>query len=273
MSKNNSFEVFEQFAKGQKKLEKSANTNCVIYTRVSTKEQAENNQSLETQRKYCENFATKNNYSILGYFGGTYESAKTDERTEFNRMLAAVKKTNQKIAYIIVYSVDRFSRSGANAIYIANELKKHGVTILSVTQLTDSTTASGSLQQNIQFIFSQYDNDMRREKCMSGTRERLLKGQWCGQYPTGYKLVREGKEEKLVVNEKGKLIRKAFLWKAEQGLSSAEILSRLQSLGLKLHRQRLSEIFRNPFYCGLISHRSLDGELIEGWSLNTSIIQ
>jgi predicted site-specific integrase-resolvase len=66
---------------------------CVIYTRVSSKEQADTNMSLDTQRKYCERFAQKNGYTIIGYFGDTYESAKTDERREFNKILALVKKS------------------------------------------------------------------------------------------------------------------------------------------------------------------------------------
>src|ERR1700722_11982090 len=109
--------LFESFAKGKKHLLVKT-SNCVIYTRVSTKEQADNNMSLETQRKACEQFAVKNGYTILGYFGGTYESAKTDERKEFKRMQHFVKNSRDKITYIIVYSVDRFSRSGGNAIYI-----------------------------------------------------------------------------------------------------------------------------------------------------------
>jgi DNA invertase Pin-like site-specific DNA recombinase len=75
---------------------------------VSTKEQADNNMSLETQRKACEGFANRHVYNILGYFGGTYESAKTDERKEFSHMLSFSKKSKEKVAYIIVYSVDRF---------------------------------------------------------------------------------------------------------------------------------------------------------------------
>src|SRR5687767_6481645 len=102
-------EVYHQFGKGD--LNKVARTNnCVIYTRVSTKEQADSNMSLATQRKTCGQLAQKNGYTILGEFGGTYESAKNDERKEFNRMLQFVKKSKVKISYIIVYSVDRFSR-------------------------------------------------------------------------------------------------------------------------------------------------------------------
>ena len=106
--------------------------------------------------------AKKMGYTVLAYFGGTYESAKTDERNEFKNMLSFVKRSREKVSSIIVYSVDRFSRSGANAIFIASELKKQGVNFLSVSQPTDANTASGSLQQNIQFIFSEYDNHLRR---------------------------------------------------------------------------------------------------------------
>ena len=255
--------IFNQFAKGQK-IEKAKTNNCVIYTRVSTKEQADNNMSLQTQRRYCEQSAAKNAYSIMGYFGGTYESAKTDERKEFNTMLSFVKKSREKISYIIVYSVDRFSRSGANAIYIAQQLKKQGVTIISVTQPTDTTTASGSLQQNIQFIFSEYDNQLRREKCMTGVKDALLRGEWCHAAPIGYEQKKVNGKNTWVVNEQGTLLRKAFMWKANEKISNEEAKERLARLGIKLSHQQISSIFRNPFYCGLMAHNILDGEVVEG---------
>ena len=255
--------LFDQFAKGEV-TEKDNGSNCVIYTRVSTKEQADNNMSLPTQRKACEQYATKHEYTTMGYFGGTYESAQTDERKEFNNMLSFVKKSREKISYIIVYSVDRFSRSGANAIYIADQLKKEGINIVSVTQPTDSSTASGRLQQNIQFIFSEYDNQQRREKCMAGVKEALLRGEWCHKPPVGYDSIRENGKRKIVINQKGKLLRKAFLWKAEQNLSNESIKIKLAHLGLKVSHQFISHFFRNPFYCGLITHNSLEGKLIEG---------
>src|SRR5437016_13297873 len=64
--------LFDQFAKGKKQFEVKTN-NCVIYTRVSTKEQADNNMSLESQRKMCEQLSQKSKFTILGCFGGTYE--------------------------------------------------------------------------------------------------------------------------------------------------------------------------------------------------------
>ena len=92
----------ERFARG-KAQEDTRTNNCVIYTRVSTKEQADNNLSLETQRKACDLYAQKNNLIVRGYFGGTYESAKNDERKEFNSMLSFVKRSIENLLdYILV---------------------------------------------------------------------------------------------------------------------------------------------------------------------------
>jgi site-specific DNA recombinase len=254
--------ILDQFAKG-KQLKISKTTNCVIYTRVSSKEQADTNMSLTTQLKACELFALKQQYQVKGTFGGTYESAKNDERKEFNKMLTFVKKSKESISYIIVYSVDRFSRSGANAIYIKEQLKEQGIRLLAVSQLTDDTS-SGDLQQNIQFIFSAYDNQLRREKCMNGTREALLRGEWTHNTPIGYDNLRLNGKRKLVVNAKGILLRKAFMWKANEKISNQEVIERLSKLGFKVPRQTLSQIFRNPFYCGYISHNILEGKVVKG---------
>lgn len=254
---------FEQFAKGKPDSEKRNNT-CVIYTRVSTKEQAENNMSLETQRKACEHYSKKHNYKIMAFFGGTYESAKTDEREEFNNMLAFVKKSREQVSYIIVFSVDRFSRSGANAIYITDQLKHQGISVISVMQPTDVNTPSGTLQQNIQFIFSEYDNQLRREKTITGMRNKFLKGEWCLKPPRGYDIITINGKRSIVINKDGELIRKAFLWVFYERLSQTEITSRLVSMGLKVGKQGVSKMFRNPFYCGIISTRSLQGKVVNG---------
>ena len=254
--------TFSSFAKGQP-LALQRTGNCVIYTRVSSKEQEEG-YSLETQLKSCEEYARKNSYTIKGQFGGTYESAKTDERKEFNRMLSFVKKCKEKITYIIVYSVDRFSRSGANAIYIKDQLRSQGIFLVAVTQPGDASTSSGDFQQNIQIIFSQYDNQLRKEKCMAGVKEALLRGEWCHKVPYGYDQIIINKKRQIVLNEKGKLLQKAFYWKANEEITNNEISKRFEKYGVKLDEKRLSIYFRNPFYCVLIAHASLGGELVEG---------
>lgn len=261
LEENSKAILLNQFAKRTKASAIKTN-NCIIYTRVSTKEQ-ESGYSLDAQKKDCDEFARKNNYNVLGHFGGTYESAQTDERKEFNKMLQFAKRSHEKITYIIVHMVDRFSRSGANAIYIKEQLKDQGIFIQSVRQPVDTSTSSGDFQQNIQMIFSHYDNQVRKEKCMSGTKEALERGEWVTKPPFGYDIIYTNGKRSIILNEKGKILRKAFLWKS-QGKQTEEIIQKLIPLGIKLFPQTLSKIFRNPFYCGLLSHSALEGKLAKG---------
>ena len=256
--------LLRQFAKGQNGAEIKARVqNCVIYTRVSSKEQMDTNQSLEWQKKYCMEYALKSKLIIRGEFGGTYESAKSDERKEFSRMLKYVKASKEKISFILVYSLDRFSRTGDSAIYIASQLKKTGVNIIAVTQPIDTNSHAGVLQQNIQFIFSKYDNDLRRQKTVDGMREKLLRGDWIGHAPKGYSFVKGADKQTIVINEYGELIKLAFEWRAN-GISYESIVLSLKDRGMTMPKQTLTDIFRNPFYCGLMSHNLLNGELVKG---------
>jgi site-specific DNA recombinase len=260
----NNLALLKQFAKGTNgEVLKTGIQHCVIYTRVSSKEQMDTNQSLEWQKKYCTEYALKNQFSIKGYFGGTYESAKSDERKEFNRMLKFVKASKDKISFILVYSLDRFSRTGDSAIYIAGQLKKTGVNIVAVTQPIDTNSHAGVLQQNIQFIFSKYDNDMRRQKTIDGMREKLLRGDWIGHAPKGYSFVKGTEQQTIIINEYGKYIKQAFIWRVE-GMTYEQITDKLKDFDFKLPKQTLADIFRNPFYCGLMSHNLLNGQLVKG---------
>ena len=65
------------------------------------------------------------------------------------------------------------------------------------------------------------------------------------------------------INDKGRLIAKAFRWKL-QGLANHQILSRLSTFGLDMSKQKLHKILTNPFYAGKIRHKMLDGKLVDG---------
>ncbi|MBT3302022.1 MAG: recombinase family protein [Bacteroidetes bacterium] len=258
-------DVFKSFAKQSNAQTINIDGKAVIYTRVSTKEQAETNASLETQKKYCLEFASRKNIEVIESFGGTYESAKSDERIHFQKMLSFVKR-KKDISYIIVYSYDRFSRTGANGAYISEQLKKQGVVTLSATQEVDAMTAAGSFQQNLYYMFSQFDNELRRDKTVSGMKEKLRKGYWIGSIPRGYTNLNPGRgnEQKIVINEDGKILRNAFIWKASEDLSHQEISKRLAKKGYHVAAKKLSDVFRNPFYCGVIVSSHIPGEVIDG---------
>ena len=115
----------------------------VIWTRVSTKEQADNNLSLETQEKACLDYASRNNIEVVRIMGQTNESAKTEGKL-YQEMIAYVSM-HRTINTILVYSYDRFSRAGAEAIVTKAYLKSKGITVISVTQPVDSDSKAGEL--------------------------------------------------------------------------------------------------------------------------------
>jgi site-specific DNA recombinase len=264
----NEIGVFKLFAKQDAPgMIKNIQNGAVIYTRVSTKEAQEERLSLETQMDAIMSFCERQKLQIVEKFGGQFESAKTDGRKEFNRMLTFIKKNKRQIKCLLVYSIDRFSRTGAEAIVIKNELlNTYGVELVEIINPSEARSASGAFNQDIKLIFSHYDNQLRRMKCKEGIKTHLRKGIWCMSPPIGYSAKKEkGQERKLVINKDGEKLRKAFEWKAE-GMSNDEILQRLNTLNMKgrIYKQKISQIFSNPFYCGIIVSVAIPGEAIEG---------
>jgi len=178
-------------------------------------------------------------------------------------MLSYVKKCRERISYIIVYSLERFSRND-NSIWLSSELRKLGIEIVSVTKPIDTSNPSGQMQQKMLFLFGEFDNQLRKQKCMAGTKEMLLRADWPTMPPLGFDIVKINSKRSIVINQKGRLLKQAFAWKADEGLSNEAIRARLAEKGLKLNHQRISETFRNPFYCGMMVHNMLEGQVVEG---------
>jgi site-specific DNA recombinase len=260
--------MLERFQKFAKFADKSPFVkdlkNAVVYTRVSSKEQKENNLSLDFQKKSILDYSKRNDFTLVEFFGGTYESAKTDGRKEFDRMLNFIRSRKGAISHILVYTTSRFSRTGGAAIKLSEDLFiKYGVQVLAVTQPTDTSTPNGQFQQNIQFLFAQWDNQQRKQATSAGSKEKLEEGQWCLRPPMGYEAIRTNGVRSIIVNKTGEQLRKAFRWK-KQGMKNEEILSRLKALGVAIYQQKLSMIFSNPFYCGIIVNKMLNGKLVKG---------
>ncbi len=257
-------EKYKKFAKIKDDLVMT--NNAVVYTRVSSKEQSDGNASLDTQLKYCKEYAEKKNLNIVEYFGGTYESAKSDERKEFSKMLEYLKR-KKSISYVIVYSYDRFSRTGANAAYISSNLKKKGIHTISVSQEVDTSKPSGIFQENLYYMFSQFDNEMRKDKTVTGMREKLRNGYWCVRLPFGYTNTNKGStadKSNIILNKDGKMIKKAFLWVYKNNWSLTRVSIETKKHGNYIDNKKLSVYLRNPFYAGLLVSSLTPGEINKG---------
>ena len=254
-----------KFGRKSKTGMKKVDSRMVIkYTRVSGKKQFDTNESIENQNKTIEEFAKRFGLQIVAGFGATYESAKTDERKEFQRMIEFCKRSKGKISTILVYKMTRFSRTGGKAISIADELRnKYGIHIIAVTEPIDTSNSNGVLFQEMQLIFAKWDNVQRQQVTHDGLKRKYEQGEWCIPAPIGYDTVKINGERKIILNDYGKKLRKAWEWKLE-GYKNEEIIVMLEKIGIKTYKQRLYKIFKNPLYCGLIAHGILDGKVVEG---------
>ena len=234
---------------------------CVIWTRVSTKHQEDNGGSLDYQKDVCETYAKKHGYPVLGYFGGTHESAKTPG-VLVKTMLNAVKKDKQ-IKYILVSEFDRFSRNTAQALTILNELSALGVIVVAAKTGQDTSTRDGMLLASVGLSLAQWDNANRVDKFLSGRRDCFQKGIWIDKAPMGYTKTGKSKNSVCHLNDTGLLIRQAFLWKLDY-MPNSEILAKLKARGLDISKQQLHKILVNPFYAGKIRHKMTDNQLIDG---------
>ena len=235
---------------------------AVIWTRVSTAEQYKNNYSVDTQHKACSDYCKRNNIKIKNEYGATYESAQVEGELFLN-MIANVL-LDPEINCIVVYDFDRFSRNPSEGIATKSKLKKSGICVKSVNQPIDQDNCLAEPMEDFLIVIAGIDNAMRRHKCGEGMKACINRGEWYSKPPMGYNSRKVGKSHIITVNETGELLRQAFLWKANENLSNVEILRRLEARGLKLYKQRLTEIFRNVFYCGKIQHLYLGDKIIDG---------
>ena len=255
--------ALKPFSKGKKKTIKKGG-RAVIYQRVSSKEQ-EDGFSPETQLERCYEWAAKNNYEVVKCFEGEHESAKSDvNRKRFNQMLKYVKDKKNRIDAVIVYSTNRFSRTGTKSFSIVDELMERGIPIFSATSSYDSRTADGRMMQGVELLMAEHDNSIKSQAVKDNGAKALRNGRWIQAPPRGYDMKTTRAHQTITINKDGKLIRKAFMMKANENLTNEEIRVRMKVLGLDLSKQRWSAIFRNIFYAGYFSHPFLEGDLIKG---------
>lgn len=229
-------------------------TGAVIYCRVSTQEQV-GNFSLPTQQKACVEYCARQGLAVDQILVEEGESAKTINRPVFKRLLDYCRGHRDRIASVVVYSLNRFSRNNHDFHFVKAILAKDGVNLKSVTEPIDESP-TGKLMEGILASFAQFDNDVRSERTKVGMTAALRAGRWTFQAPLGYTNVTENGCKSVQVDpERGHLIERAFSMAAE-GVPLSCIASALAAAGLRgkrghqISKQSLSVILRNPFYLG-----------------------
>ncbi len=204
---------------------------CAIYTRKSTDEGLNQDfNSLDAQRDAGEAYIRSQageGWTLVPdqYDDGSYTGANMD-RPALKRLLADIQA--KKVDCVVVYKVDRLSRSIRDFGRIMEILEKHGATFVSVTQQFNTTTSLGRLTLNILLSFAQFEREIISER----TRDKQIlarkRGKWTGGHvPLGYNL----EDGCLVVNEEEAAhVRRVFEWYLE-GHSVHGIVAKCDDLG------------------------------------------
>jgi site-specific DNA recombinase len=231
-------------------------SNCVIYTRVSSKEQIEGH-SLDVQEKTCRSFASSKNIKVLKVFREEGESAKTADRHKLNEMINFCSRKSNRVNYLLVYKVDRLARQQADHYFLKTILIKYGIKILSATEaITDDP--QGKLMEGILSAFAEHDNNVRAMRSIDSMKSALRDGKWMFKAPIGYENKKLGKKNTIIViDSKAALIIRMIFEEYIKGIYTfhqvAEIVKKYDIKNeYNVTQQVVAKVLRNKLYYGWI---------------------
>ncbi len=232
-------------------------TGCKNRVRLSTKEQVDDGNSLSSQERICKEYALKNGYDVAEIFLEKGESAKTQNRTELQRLLHYCALSKNRISAVIFYKIDRFSRQNYDYGHLKIILKNYGVGVESATEHIEDTPA-GRLMENMISSIGQFDNEVRAERCSEGMKDAMREGRYVWMAPVGYDNIRRinGKAT-IAPNDTAPLVRKVFKQVAQNIVPVEEIYR--WAIREELKSRNGKPIVKSYFYM------MLRNEVYAGW--------
>jgi DNA invertase Pin-like site-specific DNA recombinase len=246
---------------------------CAIYTRKSSEEGLEQDfNSLHAQRESCGAYIKSQKhegwtalpavYDDGGYSGGSMD------RPALKRLLADIQ--SRSVDVVVVYKVDRLTRSLADFAKIVEVFDAAGVSFVSVTQQFNTTTSMGRLTLNVLLSFAQFEREVTGERIRDKIAASKQKGMWMGGWvPLGY----DRKDRTLTINEtEAKTVRTIFdlflrlksVREVQAELTRLKLMTKPYSVqrgratgNLPFARGHLYKILSNPLYIGEIEHKGV----------------
>ena len=250
---------------------------CAIYTRVSTDQGLEQDfNSLDAQYDASQAYIRSQAHAGWTLLRAKYDdggfSGGNTERPALQRLLEDVRAG--KVDVIVVYKVDRLTRSLADFAKLVELFDAHNVSFVSVTQQFNTTTSMGRLTLNVLLSFAQFEREVTSERIRDKIAASKRKGLWVGgMAPLGY----DTKDRKISVNEaeaeQVRSIFSSYLRLGSLNLLMAElreqgIVTKVRTLktgervgGIPFTRGPLAYLLRNRFYIGEVSFK---GEVLKG---------
>ena len=251
---------------------------CAVYTRKSTEDGLEQEfNSLDAQREACEAYILSQRHEGWTLVPGRYDdggfSGGNMERPGLKALMALIDEG--QVDVIVVYKVDRLTRSLADFAKIVERLDAKQASFVSVTQAFNTTTSMGRLTLNVLLSFAQFEREVTGERIRDKIAASKKKGIWMGgPVPLGYQVI----ERKLVpVLEEAERVRAIMRRYLEirtapaliEALLTEGVITKIQQRtsgphrgGIPFARGSLFHLLKNPVYRGKIVHKgkAYDGE-------------
>lgn len=239
--------------------QKTTAANAVIYARYSSHNQTE--QSIEGQLSDAYEFARREGYQVIGEYIDRAQSATTDRRADFQRMINDAAK--HQFGTVIVWKMDRFARNRYDSAIYKTKLKKHNVKVVSVMENITDTPEGVILEAMLDGMAEYYSRNLS-VNVKRGMRETIKKGRFAGgSVPLGYRL----EDGHLYENEKTAWVVRYMFEQYAQGVPKKEIMDYLISKGVRSTRGSpltvhcLQTVLRNETYLGRFHY---NGEVVPG---------
>jgi site-specific DNA recombinase len=236
---------------------------CAAYTRKSTEEGLDMEfNSLDAQREACESYITSQKAEGWALVPDRYDdggfSGATLERPALQRLIADIEA--RRIDVVVVYKIDRLSRSLMDFAKLVEVFDRNSVTFVSVTQAFNTTTSMGRLTLNILLSFAQFEREVIGERIRDKFAASRKKGMWMGGWaPLGYDI----RDRKLVINAAETIsVRTIFQRFARVG-SMTKLIPILAKEGIRaksgkpIDKGYLYRVINNRLYIGEAVHKGI----------------
>ncbi len=228
------------------------NINVIIYSRVSTDEQAQKGFSLDYQEQTLMSHCERMGYNLVKSYREDH-SAKNFKRPEWTNLKAYAKANKKAIHKVLFVKWDRFSRNTEQALTVLREFDSMGIELNATEQYLDMSNSDNKMVLSIYLTAGEVERDKISSRTISGTYQAKKEGYFTGKAPYGYDNFRdESKKSTLKPNQFSFFVKKAFVEVAMNIESVETIRKKLKQEGMKLEKSAFSELLKNVVYIGKI---------------------
>lgn len=234
-------------------------TKCLIYARVSSKEQEDTGYSLDAQEKLLQDYAVKNDFGVKKAFRVSESASGKQIRKTFNELLGYADKNN--VSIILCEKIDRLTRNLKDAAVASDWINEDGKREIHFVKesfiVNKNTRAHENLVWDMKVAIARFYTNNLSEEVKKGQKEKIAQGGFPTRPPVGYKTIGEkGHKIHIVDEEQAPLVKKMFELYSTGNYSLNALVDVMRKEGLRsneggsIGKSRMHKHLSNPFYYG-----------------------